>query len=190
MKKILIINAHPLAGSFSDAIVEHFVAGINSENQQVKTVCLRDLNFDPILHGGYRNPTELEPDLRMAQDYISWSDHIVWIFPIWWGEMPALLKGFIDRTFLPGFAFRYKKDSPMWDRLLKGRTTSIITTMDAPVWYHRWIMGGHGIRSMNKFILRFCGLKLNRVTYFGSMRFSTDEQRKIMLEKVSRLASK
>jgi putative NADPH-quinone reductase len=68
----------------------------------------------------------------MSQEAIKWSEHIVWVFPTWWLGIPALMKGFIDRAFVPGFGFKYKKDSIFWNKLLKGKSSSLIITMDAP----------------------------------------------------------
>jgi putative NADPH-quinone reductase len=77
----------------------------------------------------------LEPDLLAAWEKILWAEHLVWIYPIWWGSMPAILKGFIDRLFLLGFAFKKKENSVWWDKLLTGKSARIITTLDQPKWY-------------------------------------------------------
>ena len=91
-----------------------------------------DLDFNSILKHGYRQWTELEPDLLMIQQDIVDADHLVFEYPTWWGTCPALLKGLIDRVFLPGFAFKYRDNSLFWDKLLKGNTARLIVTMDTP----------------------------------------------------------
>ncbi|MBX7096065.1 MAG: NAD(P)H-dependent oxidoreductase [Flavobacteriales bacterium] len=187
MKKILIINGNPRKDSFSDAIALRYK---NGAGDSCKILNLHELNFDPVLHTGYKSQQNMEQDLIQAQQLISEAEHIVWVFPIWWGEMPALLKGFIDRVFLPGFAFKYKKDSPMWDKLLKGRSTELIVTMDAPVWHHVLFNRSHGTKAFKKFTLEFCGFRFLGTTRMGSMRFSNEQMRELFLNKVQTLARK
>ena len=136
-----------------------------------------DLDFDPILHQGYKQIQALEPDLLQAQVNITWAQHLVFVYPTWWGAMPALLKGFIDRVFLPGFAFRYRDNSPFWDRLLTGRSAHLLVTMDTPPWYYRWVFRMPGHNQMRRTILEFSGIKPVRVTSFGPVRPSTPQQR-------------
>ena len=103
---------------------------------EVREVFLADLRFDPVLHHGYKEIQELETDPVHAQELIKWADHLVFVYPLWWATMPALLKGFLDRTLLPDFAFKYRPNSPFWDKDLTGKTARMIITMDAPVWYN------------------------------------------------------
>jgi NAD(P)H dehydrogenase (quinone) len=138
MKQILIINGHPNPDSLCHAIVDAYQKGALEVGATCRVIHLCDLQFDPILKFGYRKRTELEPDLLIAQESILAASHIVFVYPNWWGTFPALLKGFIDRTFLPGFAFQYREGSPFWDKLLKGKTASLLITTDTPNWYN-WL---------------------------------------------------
>lgn len=122
MKKILIINGHPDNESFCAELAVAYKKGAKLANYECKLVNLTDLNFDPILHYGYKKRTELEPDLIEIQNDILNSNHLVFVYPTWWSTYPALLKGFIDRVFLPRFAFKYRENSLLWDKLLKGKT--------------------------------------------------------------------
>jgi putative NADPH-quinone reductase len=133
---------------------------------------------------------ELEPDLQNAQEKIKWADHLVWVHPVWWGSLPALLKGFIDRVFLPGFAFKYRENSVMWDRLLSGKTAHIITTMDSPVWYYKLFTGKPGINQLKKATLEFCGVKPVKVTCMGMVRKSTELSREKWLLKIKKAGSR
>jgi len=81
-------------------------------NPNVQLVPLIDLKFIPILTYGYRKISELEPDLVQMQQDILWANHLVFVYPNWWATFPALLKGFIDRVFVSGFAFKYRENSP------------------------------------------------------------------------------
>lgn len=132
---------------------------------------------------------ELEEDLVKAQELIRWADHLVFVYPIWWGTMPAVLKGFFDRVFLPGFAYKYRDKSPLWDKLLKGKTAHLLVTMDTPPWYNRWIYRRAGHQVMKRNILGFCGIKTVRITEFSPVSSSTEAMRAKWLEKSRKLGA-
>jgi len=135
-RKILVINGHPDPESFCQAIATTYYSAVQQASGEVEILNLRELKFNPNLQFGYRQRTELEPDLINAQNSIKNADHLVFVYPTWWGTYPALMKGFIDRVFLPGFAFKYHKDTVYWTKLLKGKTGHLIVTMDAPEWFY------------------------------------------------------
>lgn len=186
MKKVLIINAHPDKISFNTALADAYKKGALASGAEVKEIVLADLEFDPNLRYGYRQRVELEPDLIDAREKITWAEHIVWIYPIWWGGWPALLKGFIDRVFLPGFAFKYRENSVWWDRLLAGRSAHVINTLDQPVWYYWLVNGRPGYNAMKKMVLEFIGFKPVRMTAIGPIRKSTDAYREKWLQKLEK----
>ncbi|WP_243348616.1 NAD(P)H-dependent oxidoreductase [Parabacteroides sp. FAFU027] len=187
MKKILIINGNPEKDSFSTALSERYEMGAKKAGATCNTIHLSELKFDPILRHGYNTRTELEPDLMDVVYEIESSDHLVFIYPCWWSTFPALLKGFIDRVFLPGFTFDTKPDSYKYKKLLKGKTARLIVTMDAPTWYYRLINGSPGLKAMKKCTLEFCGVKPVKVTTFGLMKTSSTDQREKMLQKAEQL---
>ena len=90
--------------------------------------------------------------------------------------MPALLKGFIDRVLLPGYAFKYRQGSSLWDKLLAGRSAELLVTMDSPPWYFRWVTRMPGHHQMKKAILEFCGISPVRVHSFGPVRSASPHQ--------------
>lgn len=190
MKKIAIINGHPNKNSFNFGIAEAYRIGAEKSGVEVREIIIAELNFDPVLHFGYQQRMELEPDLLNAWEMIQWADHLVWIHPVWWGGMPALMKGFIDRLFLPGFAYRYRENSVWWDKLLKGKTGHIITTLDQPGWYYRLFYGRPSINQLKKSTLEFCGVKPVKITYLGIIRNSTEIQRSKWLQKAEELGRK
>jgi NAD(P)H dehydrogenase (quinone) len=187
MKNILIINAHPDKESFCFALAESYKMGADKASSNVKLVHLIDLKFNPILTFGYRKISELEPDLVQIQSDILWANHLVFVYPNWWATFPALLKGFIDRVFVPGFAFKYRENSPFWDKLLKGKTARLIVTMDTPKWYYWFINISPGHNAMRIGVLGFCGVKPVKITVFSGVRSSNDDQRKKWLEQVKQL---
>lgn len=188
--KILVINGHPNKESFNYGLMVAYLSGAKDSGAEVQQIIISDLNFDPNLKFGYQKRTELEPDLVDAWGKIKWADHIVWIHPVWWGGLPAQMKGFIDRLFLPGYAFRYKENSVWWDKLLKGKTAHIITTLDQPSWYYRYKYGRPSINQLKKATLEFCGINPVKVTYIGIVKSSSPELRKKWLDKVKELGAK
>ncbi|AHM67350.1 NADPH-quinone reductase [Paenibacillus polymyxa] len=186
-KKILVIQGNPVAGSYGEALAQSYVKGAKAAGAEVRLLQLSALDFNLNLLGGYRNKLPLEPDLIQAQESIKWAEHLVFVFPIWWGSLPALMKGFIDRTFMPGFAFKYQKGKPLPDKLLKGRTARLITTMDGPYWYYRFFQGQPGHRMMKDSTLHLCGVKPVRSTTIDLMNKRTDQQRNEWLSKVEQL---
>jgi len=188
-RKILVILGHPNKESLNKLIADSYISGAKDSGAKVEKIYLYDLKFDPILHKGYKEKQELEPDLKKAQDLIKWADHIVWIFPIWWGSMPALLKGFIDRAILPGFAFKYMKNFFLPKRLLKGKTTSMIITTGGPTiiyFFLKRIM----LFPINFLILRFVGLKIKRIKLFGGIRDIKEEKLKNIIKKTKTFGKK
>lgn len=190
MKKILIINGHPNKDSFNFAIVAAYKRGALASRAEVKEIVISELDFNPNLKYGYQKRTDLEPDLIEAWEKIKWADHLVWVHPVWWGGLPAITKGFIDRLFLPGFVFQYKENSVMIEKLLKNKTAHIITTLDQPSWYYRMVFGRPSVNQLKKAVLEFCGVKPVKVTYIGILRNSNDETRKKWLKKVEQLGHK
>ncbi|MBJ2124873.1 NAD(P)H-dependent oxidoreductase [Flavobacterium sp. IB48] len=184
MKKILVINGHPNAESFNFGIAEAYKNGAITSGAQVEIITIANLNFNPNLQFGYQKRTDLEPDLLESWEKIKKADHLVWIHPVWWGGLPAITKGFIDRLFLPGMAFQYHENSVWWDKLLKGKTAHIITTLDQPSWYYRLVYGRPSVNQLKKSTLEFCGIKPVKVSYVGIVKGSNQEQRKKWLTKV------
>lgn len=181
-KRVLVILGHPSSNSFCRAIADAYVEGARSAGNEVRRISIGELSFDPVLHEGYNAIQALEPDLLEGQAAITWAQHIVFVYPNWWGAMPALLKGFIDRVFLPGFAFKYREGSQFWDRLLSGRSAHLLVTMDTPPWFFRWVYRMPGHNEMKRTILEFSGIKPVAITSFGPIRGSTQQKREGWLQ--------
>ena len=190
MKKILIINGHPNKQSLNFALAEAYKKGAINSGAEVKEIIICDLNFNPNLVNGYQKRTELEPDLLEAFEKIKWADHMVWVHPVWWGGLPAITKGFIDRLFLPGLTFSYRENSVWWDKLLKGKTARIITSLDQPGYFYRLFFGRPSVNQLRKSTLEFCGVKPVKVTYIGVVKNSKEETRKKWLFEVEKLGNK
>lgn len=189
-KKILVINGHPHHESLNFGLVDAYMKGAKDSGAEVKEIVISDLDFNPNLKFGYQKRTELEPDLMSSWDKIKWAEHLVWVHPVWWGGLPAITKGFIDRLFLPGFAFQYREHSVLWDKLLKGKTAHIITTLDQPGWYYRLVYGRPSVNQLKKSTLEFCGISPVKVSYFGIVRTSNEALRAKWLKKTMKMGYK
>jgi putative NADPH-quinone reductase len=187
MKNILIIHGHPDKESFSTALFDAYKKGAVASGAIVKEIIISDLQFNPNLGMGYRKRTELEPNLLDAQEKIKWATHLVWIYPVWWGSLPSLLKGFIDRVFLPGFAFQKRENSVWWDKLLTGKSARIISTLDQPAWYYWLVYREPSNNAMKKLTLQFCGINPVKVTSIGPLRLSKEAYRLNWLKKIEQL---
>lgn len=190
MKKVLIINGHPNNESLCTSLANEYIKGAKSNNINVEQINLHSLEFNLNLQHGYQKRTNLEPDLLASWDKIKQADHIVFVYPNWWGTYPALLKGFIDRLFLPGFAYKPKENSFGWDKLLKGKTAHIMVTMDSPAFFYRLFLHSPGHNSMKRSILAFCGVKTVRTTNFRIVKSSTLKKREKWLAKAYKLGTK
>ncbi|MBK8978511.1 MAG: NAD(P)H-dependent oxidoreductase [Planctomycetes bacterium] len=185
--RVTIVDGHPDPQSFCRALADRYEAGLAAARCEVRRLDLRALHFDPLLRAGYRERQELEPDLLRAQQDIGWCQHLALVTPVWWGSTPALLKGFLDRCFLPGWAFRYHDGDPFWDRLLAGRSARLIVTSDAPTLFNLLAYRNSPVVALRKMVLGFCGFRPVRVTAFGGIRRSDAERRARMLERVEAL---
>ena len=173
-KRITVFLGHPDPDSYCGMLAGTYVENARAADAQVRYIRLDQLQFDPILHRGYRTVQKLEPDLLQAQRDIYWANHLVFVYPLWWGAMPALLKGFIDRVFHPGFGFQFRNEtSYLWDPLLVGRSARLIITMDGPPPLVRLFYGSPGVHMMKGMTLEFCGIGPVRVTQLGSVKRAT-----------------
>lgn len=176
-KRVLVVLGHPSNDSLCATLAQSYIQGAQKAGHEVRYISVGKLRFDPLLHSGYETIQPLEPDLVQVQQDMAWAQHMVWVYPIWWGAMPALLKGLIDRTFLPGFAFKFHPGQLMAEQLLSGRSAHLLVTMDTPPWYNRWVYRQPGHQQMKRLILEFCGIKPVAVSSFGPVKGSTGQQR-------------
>ena len=184
VKKILIILGHSSNDSLCASLAERYCEGAKDSGNEVKRINIGELDFSPFLEKGYSTEQLIEPDIKDAQEQIKWANHLVFVYPTWWATPPALLKAFIERTLLPGFAFKYKESKYVvaWDKFLNGRSARIISTMDTPPLYYKWIIGDPGYKMM-KDILNFCGIRPVLKTYFGSVKMSSEAARRKWISK-------
>ncbi|MCF8277039.1 MAG: NAD(P)H-dependent oxidoreductase [Flavobacteriales bacterium] len=182
--KIYLLLGHPDSASYNGAIAHAYCQKAQELGHEVRFQKVGDLKFDPILHKGYKEIQALEPDLAQAQENLLWCDHWVVVYPMWWGSVPALFKGFLDRTLVPGFAFKYHKNDPMWDKLLKGRSGEIIRTSDAPTIWICLMYGNSDLGMIKNATMNFCGIKPVRVHRIDRVKDRSMEELEKKIQKV------
>jgi NAD(P)H dehydrogenase (quinone) len=187
MKNVLVVVGHPNPNSFIAALARAYASRIEASGPDVsvETLVLSDLKFDPVLRHGYRADQPLEPDLVRAKEAIERAQHVAWFFPMWWAAPPAVVKGFVDRTFLPGWAFGYGGKA-ISDKLLRGRSARFVTTMDSPSLWYRFIIGRALHGSFVSGTLAFVGFAPIRETTFYGVREMSERKRAKALERVAR----
>lgn len=183
-KNILIIYGHTDRESFAAAIADSYERGAREGGYDVERIDIGDLSFDPVLHKGYREIQKLEPDLITVQRKIKNAQHIVIVYPNWWGSMPAILKGMFDRMFLPGFAFRFSgRNHFAREKLLKKRSASVYITMNMHPFLARLVFGDTS-NEMKRNILQFAGISPVNVRKIGPTERMAEEKRSRILNRV------
>ncbi|WP_160138294.1 NAD(P)H-dependent oxidoreductase [Chryseobacterium sp. c4a] len=188
MKKIVVINGHPDQKSFNAAIADSYISSAIASGAEVRYIALGTLNFNPNLQFGYRQRMELEPDLIKALEDIQWSDHQIWIHPVWWLGMPAIMKGFFDRAFLPGITFRSNKKGSS-EGLLNAKSARIITTAgDLSLKIYEEEYQSSGLIQLKKGILEYCGVSSVENHFIGPLYELSEKDRTEWLDTIKELA--
>lgn len=189
-QRILIIQGHPDAANhhYGVALAEAYADSAGQAKREVRVITVAALNF-PLIRS-YEEFYKQEPpaNIRMCQDDIRWADHLVFIYPLWLGGMPALLRGFLEQIFRPGFAMEFSESGKTWKRLLRGKSARIIVTMGMPATIFRWVFGAHSLKSFIKNILRFSGIKPVRTSLIGMVEGSA-RHRARWLRKMGKLGA-
>jgi putative NADPH-quinone reductase len=188
--KIYILLAHPNKNSLNNSLADAYEKRAKQIGHDVRRQNLGDMNFDPILWEGYNTIQELEPDLQESQNNILWCEKWVIFYPIWWGSVPALFKGFLDRTLYSGFAYKYHDSDPWWDKLLKGRSAHIFTTCDAPKLWIYFKYRNSDINMLKRATLNFCGITPVKVTRLDRIRYRSKSQLHKIIAKVEKNCAK
>lgn len=188
MKRIFIINGHPNPGTLCSDIAGAYAEGARTSGAEVRTIHIRDLPLEKYLRYAYYERKPVGKEIQAVRDEITWAEHIVFVYPNWWSSFPGIMKLFIDIVFVAGFAFKYREGKATPEQLLKGRTASILLTMDIPPLIYKYVFGDIGIRQLKARVLRFnCGVKTTKVTYFGPVRSAHKVTRAAYVEKALRL---
>lgn len=185
-KRIAIIQGHPdaTARHFCHALADEYAKGCEDGGHEVRRIEVATLDF-PLLRTKENFEKGRPPEsIMQAQSVIKWADHLVIIYPLWLGSMPALLKAFLEQLLRPGFAFEYQKSGGMAKKLLTGKSARIVVTMGMPAFVYRWIFFAHSLKSLKRNTLWLCGIGPVKATIIGSIEGLTERQRDDRLDEM------
>ncbi len=185
-KRIAIIQGHPdpAGHHLLNAMADVYAQAAVSAGHLVRRIEVASLDFPFLRTQEDFEKGELPPALTPARDDMRWAEHWVFLFPLWHGTMPALLKAFLEHIFRPGFAMEYREKS-FPKRLLAGRSARIVVTMGMPAMLYRWYFGAYGVRSFERSMLSFAGIKPIRENLYG-LTFADDKKRARWIEDMRR----
>lgn len=184
MAHVVVVVGHSQSGTFCEALGEAYRRGAEQGGHTAKLFVTSRMVFDPILHVGFKQVQPLEPDLQAAHDAMTKADHLVLIFPLWLGTLPAIFKGFLERVLQPDLVEPAREHK--FSQVLKGKTARVIVTMGMPGLIYRWYYGAHAVRMLRRNILNFMGVAPVWTTIFGSVE-GGPEQRLSWLRQVETL---
>ena len=169
-KRIFVLNGHPAKSSLNRTLAETYAEAAQGAGHEVRIIHLHDLRFDPDAEDGdYSNFKPLEPGLERMLEELEWAEHVVLTTPMWWGGLPAKLKGLFDRALIPGRTFDTRNTNWMGlpSPMLKGRTGRVFMTSDTPGWFMAWAYRNAMLRQVRSQILGFIGVSPTRITHFS-----------------------
>lgn len=170
-KNILIINGHPLKNSLNNSLADVYEKEAKKFHN-IKRINVRELKFNRDFTS---YDAKLEKDILDSQTKIKWAEHIVIFTPVWWGNTPALLKAFFDRTLTSGFAYKYKGNFPVG--LLKNKSARVIYTQGAPFIFSWLFFSDVFWKTIKKCVLKFCGIKPVKRTSLSMIHKNTKQDR-------------
>lgn len=177
MARILIVRGHPdpQKGHFADALVEAYGRGAGEGGHEVVTLDVARLDIAFLRSDAQWRVPPASEDMRKAQDRITWAEHLVFIYPLWLGDMPALLKAFLEQVSCNG-AVMSLDEKGHWKQGLKGKSARIFVTMGMPALAYRLFFLSHSLKSFERNILKFAGASPVRSSVIGSIESSAEHR--------------
>jgi putative NADPH-quinone reductase/uncharacterized protein (DUF2267 family) len=193
MRNIAIIDGHPdpSQARLNHALADRYAEAARAAGNEVRRIQVAALDF-PLLRSPENYYNQQAPEaIQQAQRDIAWADHLVFFYPLWHGDMPALLKGFIEQTFRPGFAMDYGGAMRFPKQLFKGKSARIVVTMGMPAVIYRTYFRGHSVKGFKRSTLGLCGVSPVRLTLLGTAGAAGDGiRRERLLERMARVAER
>jgi len=176
-RRIVLIQGHPdpIIPHLCHALADAYAAGAADAGHAVRRIEVAGLDFPLLRSQQDWEQGSLPAALTQAQADITWAQHLVFFFPLWLGDMPALLKGFLEQVARPGFAFKPGGDNPMGQKALGGRSGRVVVTMGMPALEYRWYFRAHSIKSLERNVLGFVGIAPVNETLIGMVDRLGDE---------------
>lgn len=178
-RRILLIDGHPdsRAERYLHALTKAYSDGARAAGHDARSIIVSELDFTLLRTAEEFQSSKLPDWVRECQERIAWADHLVILYPLWLGSMPALLKGFLEQVLRPGFAFPAARIGPRQRRLLTGKSARIVVTMGMPALFYRLYFRAHSLKSLERNVLSFCGIGPIRATVVGMVEGMSSEQR-------------
>ena len=173
MTRILVIDGHPDShpGHFIHAAADAYAKGARATGNEVKLVRIAELEFPLIRSFTQWNDKAPPPSIADVQSDFKWAEHVVILYPMWLGDIPALLKGFLEQVCRPNFAFRYRENG-LPEKLLKGRSARVVVSMGMPALFYALVYRAHSLKSLKRNILKFVGFGPVRHSIIGGIEGS------------------
>lgn len=190
-KRIVIIQGHPdSAGKhLCHALGDSYSRGAQENGHAVEQIDIANLDFPFLRTKEDFEQGTLPPALVRSRDLIGAADHLVFVYPLWLGDMPALLKAYLEQIFRPGFAFQYRERGFPLKRL-KGKSARIVVTMGMPAAIYRWYFAAHSVKNFKRGILGFSGIGPIRTSLFGMVEAAPYAARRRWLDQMRLLGAR
>ena len=187
-KRILVIQGHPdpAGGHFCHALGDAYASSAAGAGHEIRTIDLASVDF-PLLRNAAQWEAEPPPAIAQAQELLEWARHLVIVFPLWLGDMPALLKGFFEQALRPGFAIARARPGRLGPKLLKGRSARVVVTMGMPALFYRIYYRSHSVKSLKRNVLEFCGISPVHTSLIGMVE--AKEHRRAWLHRIAALGA-
>jgi putative NADPH-quinone reductase len=188
-RRILVIQGHPdpAGHHFGHALAHSYLEGARGAGHEVRLIEVAQLDFPLLRSQKEWDHGELPASLNAAQQSIAWAGHIVLFFPLWLGDMPALLKGFLEQVGRPGFAFKPGEGGLLQVKGLTGRSARVVVTMGMPSLIYRFYFRAHSVRALERSILGFMGISPVDESLIGRVDSMADSERVSWLARMRRL---
>lgn len=185
--KTLIIYAHPDVKGHCSTILVNVEKELKSRKEKYEIIDLYKMKFNPLLSEDelYTSGKKLlSHDVKEMQSKVKASDKLIFIYPIWWNNYPAIMRGFVDRVFLSGFAYRYEKNflgTYLPKGLLNNKKAAIFTTSGSSNAIFKYVSGARGVKVLSKDTLEFCGISSKSFHYGKALKLTEQSEKKLEL---------
>ena len=188
-RRILVITAHPdpAPERLCRALAEAYASSAEAAGHEVRRVDIARLDFPLLRSTEQFERGRMPEELKEAAEAIVWAEHVLFVFPLWLGTMPALLKGFLEQVARPGFALSRSSEGGPPKKMLAGRSARVVVTMGMQALVYRWYFRAHSLKALERNMLGFVGFAPIHETLVGNVEGQSDQQREAWLGKLRRL---
>ncbi|NMM12005.1 MAG: NAD(P)H-dependent oxidoreductase [Rhodoferax sp.] len=190
-QRIVLIQGHPdvVSRHLGHALEDAYAQGAEAAGHEVRRIPVAELDFPLLRSQQAWEEGTLPASLVQAQADIAWAQHLVLFFPLWLGDMPALLKGFLEQVARPGFAFKADANNTFGKKGLTGRSARVVVTMGMPALIYRWYFRAHSVKNLERNILGFVGISPVNETLIGMVDKLDDVGVKKWTDKLHKLGA-